>query len=353
VNRVARRSGTVRLAVAVVALGAALPTGAEVHAQTGGCEVFGSSAVPSGLLADGCRKASDVFRFLAPQVGVAVSGGNVLPGEGGALGGWGKRSAVLRVTGVVGAIPANAVSLSNGEVSSDFGAARAPIPVPSLDVAVGLLRGVPVGLTNLGGVDLLVSVTAVPRLAREDVSLNNEGRAITGSIGARVGLLQESVLVPGVALSVMRRGLPSTSLTYRTGNDTLGVFGTRVRSTVSRLTVNKRFGLFALGGGFGQDRFDTRTTLEAVINQVAVPPGTVPGEGPEPIRAVARIANLRDETTRNTAFVHVGLGLARAQLVLELGRSQAGEARELLNRFGDRRANEAYRFGSLGFGIRF
>jgi hypothetical protein len=79
----------------------------------------------------------------------------------------------------------------------------------------------------------------------------------------------------------------------------------------------------------------------------------VPGEGPEPIRAVARIADLRDQTTRNTAFVHVGLGLARSQLVLEVGQSQAGDARALLNRFGDRRANEAYRYGSLGFGIRF
>jgi hypothetical protein len=52
-------------------------------------------------------------------------------------------------------------------------------------------------------------------------------------------------------------------------------------------------------------------------------------------------------------FVNVAFGLPMAQLVLEVGRSSAGEERATLNTFGDRRANEAYQYGSVGFGFRF
>lgn len=346
------RRGAPRALVSLVSLVAALGVlgRTEAQAQTAPtCDVLGSAAVPAGLLADACQKAQDVFRFMAPQVGVALSGGNVLPGEGGALGGWGKRSAVLRVTMVDGAVPARAVALtaSGGPVASDFGAQRAPVPVPSLDVAVGVFRGVPVGLTNVGGIDLLGSLTFLPRVARDELRVAGEGSAFAGSIGARLGILQESAAVPGVAFSVMRRRLPPTSVRYRTADDTLGVFGARTASTVLRLTANKRFGVVAIGGGVGQDRLDTRATLEAIVN---LPPPVPGGQVP---RAVARIRDLRDETTRNTAFLNLGLGLARTQLVLEVGQSQAGDARQLLNTFGDRRANEAYRYGSIGLGVRF
>jgi hypothetical protein len=325
--------------LALLALSAALA--AHLPAQSGTCQ--GSVAAPA--LADACRKADDLFRFLAPQLGVALSGGNVLLGQGGALGGWGRVAAVLRVTAVDGRVPANAVSLNpTAAVASDFGAARAPVPVPALDVGVGLVRGVPLGLTNVGGVDLLLGVTAVPSVSRDGFEVTREGSGIVGTLGLRVGVLQESALVPGVALSVLRRRLPTTSMQYRTGNDTLGVSDTRVASTVFRLTVNKRLGLLGFGAGVGEDRLDTRTSVEAVVNE------TVAGQA---VRTVASVRDARDRTTRGTAFVNLAFGLARAQLVAELGRSRAGPLRETLNTFGRRRANEAYTYASAGVGLRF
>ena len=330
---------------ALGALALVLGTAPQAAAQSGTCEIFGIPSAAPLQLDDACRKSEDLFRFLAPQVGVALSGGNVLLGEGGTLGGWGKRSAVLRVTAVDGRVPSNTVALSpTGPVASDFGATRAPIPVPALDVGIGLFRGVPLGLTNVGGVDLLLGATFVPNVSRDEFNLSSEGRSLVGTVGVRVGVLQESALVPGVGLSVMRRRLPATSVTYRTQDDTLGVFNTRVSSTVYRLTVNKRFGLIGLGGGIGRDELDTRTNVEAVINE------TVAGQ---PVRTVAALRDVRDRASRSTAFVNASFGLARAQLVGELGRSQAGELRETLNTFGGRRANEAYTYASLGFGIRF
>lgn len=327
----------------IACLGVSLPTGAQAQA----CKIASTPAgVPVTFAQDACVKAQDIFRFLSPQVGVALSGGNPMLGEGGSLGGWGKRSAVLRVTAVEGRIPENDVSFtgSTQPVASDFGAARAPIPVPSLDVGIGLYRGVPFGLTNVGGVDFLLGLTFVPNVSEDQLSVESEGAGIAASVGVRVGLLQESALAPGVAVSYMKRRLPTTSISFRTGNDTLGVRDTRVESTAMRLTANKRFGFLAVGGGIGRDRLSSRTSAEALLNE------RVAGQD---VRAVVTLDDLEESTTRSTAFVNLSFGLPMAQVVVEVGQSQAGDIRETTNSFGDRRANEAYRYGSIGFGFRF
>ncbi len=337
----ARRALTLAAAMGAMAI---LPGSARAQAS---CSVSSSPpGLPSLFAQDACVKGQDLFAFLAPQVGAALAGGNVMLGEGGALGGWGKRSAVLRLTTVSGRVPVNNITLAptTGPVSSDFGAQRAPVPVPSLDVAIGLFRGVPLGLTNVGGVDLLVGVTAIRGLSRDRVDVQSDGGDFATTFGARVGILQESALVPGVGVSVMRRRLPTTGISYYTGNDTLSVLDTRVSTTSYRLTVNKRFGLFAVGGGVGEDHLRARTTIEAIVNE------SVQGI---PARAVVTASDLRDDTRRGNAFVNVAFGLAMAQAVLEVGQSRAGPIRETLNTFGDRRANEGYRYASFGVGIRF
>jgi hypothetical protein len=343
-----RCSAGARAIVASALALASLAGASTVEAQSAAvCQVSSTPVnVPAGFAQDACVKANDIFRFLAPQVGVALSGGNVMLGEGGTLGGWGKRSFVLRVSAVDGRVPENDVplTLTTSPVSSDFGAQRAPVPVPSFDAAIGVFRGIPFGLTNVGGVDLLLGATVLPSVTQDDFRVQSDGGGVAINYGVRIGILQESALVPGVGLSVVRRRLPTTSIAYFTSNDTLGVLDTKVSTTSFRLTANKRFGLMGIGGGIGQDRLDSRTTLEATLNE------TVQGV---PSRAVARLENLRDETTRGTAFVNASFGLAMAQVVLEVGQSRAGTIRETLNSFGGRRANEAYTHGSIGFGFRF
>ncbi len=339
----AQSSRSVRrvLALAVALSGALLTRSAPAAAQT-----CGAAGLIAGYVQDACVKSADIFRFLAPQVGVALSGGNAMLGEGGALGGWGKRSAVLRVTAVEGFVPENDVSFgsSTQPISSNFGATRVPLPVPSLDVGIGLYRGVPVGLTNVGGVDLLLGITVIPSVSRDQVSVESDGGGVAASVGVRLGLLQESALVPGVAVSVSRRRLPTSSTAYFTANDTIAVNDTKVSTTAVRLTANKRFGLFALGGGIGRDNISASTSAVATLNE------RVSGQ---PVRAVVVTGLLEERTSRNTAFLNLSLGLPFAQLVLEVGQSQAGDIRETINTFGDRRANEGYRYGSLGFGFRF
>src|SRR5918999_3451529 len=54
---------------------------------------------------DACQKAIDLFKYLAPQLGTAITGGNATLGQGGALGGLGHFSVGLRVNGVMGSLP--------------------------------------------------------------------------------------------------------------------------------------------------------------------------------------------------------------------------------------------------------
>lgn len=316
-------------------------------ARAQGCTLDVSGGpVPTGFGADACQKARDLFVFLAPQIGTALSGGNVMLGEGGTLGGWGKRSIVLRTTVVEGFVPEGTVSISGSAAvqPADFGAQRVPVPVPSLDVAIGLFRGVPLGLTNVGGIDLLLGITYLPNTQRDQLALTPDGNGIAATVGARFGILQESALIPGVGLSVLHRRLPTTTVRYTSGNDSLGVIDTRVATTVLRLTAKKHFGIFGLGGGFGQDQHDTSTELEAIVNE------TVQGT---PVRGIISANDLRFTSTRTTMFANLSLGLPMLQLVLEVGESREGDVRQTVNSFGTRQANEAFRYGSLGIGLRF
>src|SRR5687768_18526669 len=54
---------------------------------------------------DACQKAIDLFQYMAPQLGVAITGGNATLGQGGTLGGLGHFSIGLRINAVQGRLP--------------------------------------------------------------------------------------------------------------------------------------------------------------------------------------------------------------------------------------------------------
>jgi hypothetical protein len=334
--------GIARVLLAVLA--ASVSTARIAQAQNATCTVAITPVVVASLtpLQNACVQAQDLFAFIAPQVGVALAGGNVMPGEGGTLGGWGKRSAVLRITAVDGRIPSNPVNL--GSSSIDFGAQRAAVPVPTLSGAIGIFRGLPLGLTNVGGVDALVGVTVLPNVANDEFSFRTQKGGISATFGARVGVLQESLVIPGIAVSWMQRRLPRADLRYTTGADSSGVTGMSVTARSLRLTANKRFGVFGIGLGVGEDEVQGTGVVDVVLNQRV---------GTTATRGTATVDARTERSTRGTAFVNVSLGLPVAQFVLELGQSNAGKLQETTSQFGARTANEGYRYGSVAFGIRF
>lgn len=335
-------------AAALVAAAAWVSVARPLQAQTtsGPCstQVVGVISGVSG--ADACTKARDLFAFIMPQAGVALSGGNPVLGEGGTMGGWGKRAISLRVSAVDGHVPKNVVpiSLSGPAIASNFGATRAPVPVPSVDAAIGLFAGIPAGLTNVGGVDILLGATYLPTVTEDEFSFAPQTSSLALSYGVRVGALQESSVVPGVSISYMRRKLPTVSLGYASGNDTISVGNLAATSNSLRVVASKRVAIFGLAVGVGRDQLENTAGVEAVVNE------TVLGA---PQRGSITLSGLRHTTTRNTAFVNASVGLLMARLVAEIGWSAAGEQDPTTNTFDGRAANEGFRYGSLGVTVRF
>jgi hypothetical protein len=314
---------------------------ASAQTSAGTCTVGPGASVG----ADACTKARDLFAFVMPQVGVALSGGNPVLGEGGTMGGWGKRAISLRLTAVQGQLPRNSVPLSvTGPRSDDFGAEGTYLPVPSVDAAVGLFAGVPAGLTNIGGVDVLLGATYLPDVSEDALRFAPQSGNFAFSYGLRVGLLQESSLVPGVSLSAMRRKLPTVTLDYLPGNDSLTVSNLAVTANTYRLVASKRFTLLGLALGVGRDEIESTAGMRAAVNE------SVAGL---PVRSQLTLDGLRNEVSRNTAFINASFGLSITRVVAEYGWSSAGTIEQTVNQFGGKRANDAYRYGSLGVTVRF
>src|SRR5215470_12008181 len=124
---------------------------------------------------DACQQAYDVYQLLAPQLGLALTGGNATAGQGSVLGGLGHFSVGVRVNGFGGLIPNTSGS---GYPVSTTGAQQRTLPtqtsffgLPTADGAIGLYKGFPLGVTNILGVDALVSAEYVPTISRTDFSL--------------------------------------------------------------------------------------------------------------------------------------------------------------------------------------
>ncbi len=311
-----------------------------------------ASSLPCALLpralfgVDACQKGQDLFNFVVPQIGIAVASGNPVLGEGGTLGGWPKRAFSFRVSAVDGQLPRNAVPISviGNAVGSEFGAARTPIPLPSADAAIGIFPGIPLGLTNTLGVDVLLGATYLPTVAESNFEVAPKNGGFALQYGVRVGALQESSFIPGLSVSYMRRKTPTVDFGYTPNNDTLAVTGTSVTSNSIRIVASKRVAFFGVAAGVGRDDIEGSASLRVLVNETLL--GTNQ-------RFLLTLPGLSYATTRHTAFLNASLGLGIARVVGEYGWSGEGSIQETVNQFGGRKADEGYRYGSLGIAFRF
>jgi hypothetical protein len=207
------------------------------------------------------------------------------------------------------------------------------------DAAIGVFKGVPLGVTNVGGVDLLVNVAYVPTVEEDDFEVRTTGGSVKLGYGARLGLLQETAFVPGVAVSFLRRELPTTSVLATTDDgDVIGVNDVRVRADSWRLTASKNLLLIAIAAGVGQDRYDMSAGLTADV-VTGAGGTTVPLRGPRAAQELTRTNYFANLTLLNLPFF---------KLVGEIGRTQGGTLAATYNDFGGRRPDQAYTYGSVG-----
>lgn len=292
---------------------------------------------------DACQKAIDLFEYMAPQLGTALAGGAPTLGQGGSLGGLGHFSIGVRVNGVMGKLPQiQDVPLAvQGAQRSTFPTESQIIPLPTADLAVGLFGGLPLGITSVGGLDLLVSASYLPEFEADNIKVEVDGSSVKFGFGARLGLLEESLLVPGVSFSYLRRDLPKIHMTARSGGDSLQVRDLDIQTTSWRVMASKSFFMFGVAAGGGKDRYESGTSISARVAPRTVPPTSAVSAGP---------IDIEQKVTRTNLFLDLSMNLPFFKIVGEIGQVSGGTV-ETYNQFDGSKADDSRTYGSIG--IRF
>ncbi|HEY3134266.1 MAG TPA: hypothetical protein VGJ47_06510 [Gemmatimonadaceae bacterium] len=289
---------------------------------------------------DACQKAIDLFKYLAPQLGTSIAGGNPTLGQGGNLGGLGHFSVGLRVNVLQGSLPQiqNVTPAVTGATSTRFETKDQYIPMPTADLAIGVFKGIPLALTNVGGVDVLVSASYVPEFDNSGVSVKVPSGSLKLGYGARVGILQESLLVPGIAVSYLVRDLPTLDITGSSGGDSLYVKNLGLKTKAWRVTASKSLILFGLAVGVGQDKYDASTDISAHVAARTVPPTSAVTSNP---------VSISQSLTRTNIFGDLSVNLLLFKINAEIGQVSGGTI-NTYNTFSGKQAADSRLYGSVG-----
>lgn len=293
-----------------------------------------SSTIAAGCsfaLTTGCQAKVDVFDYLAPQLAGVVAGGNATLAQGGAMPGLGHVALSVRANALHGSLP----DLRN--FAPDFSGTRqkfdtktSVLLLPAIDASIGVYGGYPVGVTKTGALDILVNATYVPSFNGGSTSLQLPDGALDYGYGARVGLLQEGLVTPGVGVTWVRHDLPRMNVRARAATTTLNIDDIDVRTTSWRVTANKSLLLFGIAAGIGQDRYRSSATINKTTGPSTSGPFTV-----------------SQQVTRMSYFADISTNVLLAKVVAEIGAVSGGKI-ETYNSFAGK-APDAFRlYGSLG-----
>ena len=333
-----------RMLLASLALACTLPSA--VTAQSG----IDSRCTDPALVGssnegqDACQKALDLLNYMTPQLGTLIAGGNATIGQGGTLGGLGHFALSVRANAMRASLPdIDGAGVNYGAAQrSDYVTEAQWAALPVVDAAFGVFKGIALPLTNVLGVDLLVNVSYLPELERHPLSLTTPDGSFKFGYGARVGVLQESLVLPGISLTYMKRDLPRTTLIASweggvlSNADTARLQNFDIGTTSWRLVASKSLLAFNLAVGVGQDRYEASADAFYSVNE---PLARFQG-GPVPYAF---------DVTRTNVFLDVVTNLGLMKLVATVGGVSGGEI-PTYNNF-DREADASRIYGSLGVRI--
>lgn len=329
------------LAAAALALFLALPaaTPAVLRAQVVEARCSDPTFVGAGGEGgDACQKVVDIYRYLGIQLGTLVAGGNAGLGRGGTLGGFPHLNVELRANVMRASIPdvAGTGIALGAPRRSTYDSDEKWVAFPQVDAALGIFKGVPVGITYVGGVDAIVNAVYVPDLNSGSVSIASTDGSLEIGYGARLGIMSETALTPGISVTYMERRLPTMDITATAGGSSLSVRELDVKTTSWRVVASKSFLVFGVAVGIGQDRLDAGSSLTYNVD----------GVRPEMPFAF-------DITPKRTnGFVDISVTpFPLVRIVGELGRVSGGSV-QTYNRF-DPAADDVRMYGSAGLRIGF
>ena len=316
-------------AVACAALSLSAPT--SVVAQ----QPCAAGSAPQA--ADACATGADFLRYMAPQLGTSLVGGSHTLGIGTNLGGFPHFAIALRANAVMGSLP-DLDDLGVGPASSrNYLVKDQIVGLPTVDFALGLTKGFNLGVTRIGGIDLIGGATYVPEVTEGDFGVAAPDGSLSIGYGARIGLLQQSALIPGVAFSWMKRNMPTLNLSANAGSDNLAIDNLAINSSSWRLSAQKNFLLFQFGAGLGKDNYDFDADVAVTVQDGG---NTFNGN-----------FNAAQEMSRTTMYGSLGINLFLIKVVAEVGQVSGGNAPTFHTY--DTPADASRNYGTLGIRISF
>jgi hypothetical protein len=236
--------------------------------------------VPEGQALATCLAVAQAVESAQPQVGMVIAGGNPVLG---AAGRGGLRiggplpdvDVTARVNLVFLRLPDILAAEAGGTVQRLNQTLGIPAPALAGSAAVAVFPGFNVapGIGGIGSVDVLGSAAWLPFRTLGIRGFDVESPDAAWGVGARVGLLRESFVLPGVSVSVMRRSLGRVAfgnvcrgqeLQFEMTNDTecvgpgdRGEFEFDLINWSTRALVGKRLFGAGLAAGVGHDRYSS------------------------------------------------------------------------------------------------
>ena len=307
-----------------------------------------------------CASVAQAVDAAQPQLGILMAGGNPTLGTastgGVRLGLLPRVSAGARVNVVFARLPdiRDESSATGAPAPEKF---SVPAPAVGANVSLGVFPGVSLApmVGGFGAIDLLGSATVLP------VSLAGveglEKNPISWGAGARVGLLRESFITPGISVSVMYRRmgdvkfgdvcegdeLPGTAGQHSrtcTGGGDFGEVDFGLSNVSARGAISKRLLGFGLTAGVGYDRFDTGASFAF---RAPASPLDVAGT-----RTIYRFDDIAVDNDRWSAFLDGSFTLLIGSIVAEAGWMQGQEPITGFPSQSDFDPKQGTFFGSIG-----
>jgi hypothetical protein len=302
------------------------------------------------IAAEQCVIVAQAVDAAQPQLGILMAGGN--PTLGTASTGGVRLGLIPRVS-LTGRINVVGARLPDIREEADGQTDKFTVPAPAVgaNLSVGLTQGFSVApmIGGFGAIDLLGSVSVLPLSLLGDEFGDN---AFSWGAGARVGLMRESFVTPGVSVSLMYRSLgdvrfgevcPGTEAPAgdnRSLCSTDGDFGEiefGLDNWSARAAVSKRLLGLGLTAGVGYDRFET--SADFAVRAPGPPVGT---------EQVYRFNDVAVDNDRWSAFIDGSFTILFGSVVAELGWMQGSDPIQGFPSTSDFDPKEGTFFGSIG-----
>jgi hypothetical protein len=268
-----------------------------------------------------CGQVVNALTNVQPTLGIAFSGGAHTLGTattiGRRLGAIPRISVTARVNGAFADAPdlfdGFDPGFDDGTVDA-MGTMGAPVGSFQGDVVVGLFNGFPAGpaVGGLGAIDLLGSLSYVPAVER--IGLRDE--IVNVGVGARVGILKQGLVMPGLSVSGMYRTMLGDVVFGSLSDGDPAEFSSDLSSVSLRAGVSKGILMFDLAAGAGYDIYTSDVAMDWRLDC----PASTCGE-PVTLRSSGVSGEL--STAAWNVYGNVGLNFLLLNVVGELGYQKA------------------------------